>query len=333
MRDAAGSRCRTRRADLDLATMFADVLQIDPATIGPGPQLRRPRREFTVLRDDVGAAGARARSPARRLAATPLRELESAPRRARRWWGATLETSVALRAVAIVLVVGSHAELFELWGGAHILLGIAGYNFGRFCLTPLPRTDRVRHLRNTTAWIAAPTVLWVALALVITDDYTASNLLLANKFLGPNDSMTAGRLWFVEVVVWILVALAAVCWLPLGDRLERQWPFGFAVAFLAFGLALRYDVFGSASATARGSRCWRSGSSRSAGPRRRRPRCGSGSRSRWCWPSACSATSEPRREVLVFAGLALLIWLPAIRCPAALPSSRASSPRPRCTSI
>ena len=87
-------------------------------------------------------------------------------------------------------------------------------------------------------------MLWVAVALVITDDYTASNLLLANKFLGPSDSMTAGRLWFVEVVVWILVALAAVCWLPLGDRLERQWPFGFAVAFLAFGLALRYDVFG-----------------------------------------------------------------------------------------
>ena len=102
----------------------------------------------------------------------------------------------------------------------------------------------MRHLRNTTIWIAVPTVLWVAVALVITDDYAASNLLLANKFLGPSDSMTAGRLWFVEVVVWILVALAAVCWLPLCDRLERQWPFGFAVGFLAFGLALRYDAFG-----------------------------------------------------------------------------------------
>ncbi len=51
-------------------------------------------------------------------------------------------------------------------------------------------------------------MVWVAIALVITDDYTATNLLLANKFLGPHDSMTAGRLWFVEVLVWILVALA-----------------------------------------------------------------------------------------------------------------------------
>ncbi|PRC52932.1 AMP-dependent synthetase, partial [Mycobacterium sp. ITM-2017-0098] len=53
-----------------------------------------------------------------------LRELRAAPPPHRRWWqawGATLETSVALRAAAIVLIVGSHADLFELWGGAHIL--------------------------------------------------------------------------------------------------------------------------------------------------------------------------------------------------------------------
>ncbi len=94
------------------------------------------------------------------------------PKPARRrwpWWGATLETSVALRAVAILLIVGSHAELFELWGGAHILLGVSGYNFGRFCLTPVPRTDRVRHLRNTIGWIAVPSVIWVAIALLITE--------------------------------------------------------------------------------------------------------------------------------------------------------------------
>ncbi len=56
--------------------------------------------------------------------------------------------------------------------------------------------------------------------------------------------MTAGRLWFVEVVVWILVALAVLFWLPAMDRLERRYSFGVAAAFLAFGLALRYDVLG-----------------------------------------------------------------------------------------
>jgi hypothetical protein len=206
-----------------------------------------------------------------------------------------------------------------LWGGAHILLGVVGYNFGRFCLTPLPRTERVRHLRNTTIWIAVPTVLWVAVALVITDDYTASNLLLANKFLGPSDSMTAGRLWFVEVVVWILVALAAVCWLPFCDRLERQWPFGFAVGFLAFGLALRYDAFGFGLgreawftvfafwyfaigwAAAKATTVWQRAAVTAV--------LGVG---------VLGYFSNFEREALVFAGLALLIWLPAIRCTAAV---------------
>ena len=149
---------------------------------------------------------------------------------------------MALRATAIVLIVGSHAELFKLWGGAHILLGVAGYNFARFCLTPVSRVERVRRLRNTIAWIAVPSVIWVAIALVITDDYHATNLLLANKFLGPHDSMTAGRLWFVEVLVWTLVALAALFLIPAVDRLERRRPFAFAAVLLAVGMALRYDI-------------------------------------------------------------------------------------------
>lgn len=303
--------------ELDLRTVFADVLQIDPATIGPDQSfVDLGGNSLSYVTMSVRLERALGHLPADWQRLT-LRELESEPRPTRRWWNATLETSVALRAVAIVLIVGSHAELFTLWGGAHILLGVVGYNFGRFCLTPLPRTDRVRHLRSTTIWIAVPTVAWVAVALIITDDYTASNLLLANKFLGPSDSMTAGRLWFVEVVVWTLVALAAVCWLPLCDRLERQWPFGFAVAFLAFGLALRYDAFGFGLgreawftmfafwyfavgwAAAKATTAWQ--------------------RAAVTVVSAVGVLgyfSNFERETLVFAGLALLIWLPAIRCPA-----------------
>src|SRR4029077_2633979 len=103
----------------------------------------------------------------------PLRELEAmtkSPRRWWPWWGATLETSVALRAIAILFIVGSHAELFELWGGAHVLLGSAGCSFARFCRTPVAGKERARPLRNTIAWIAGPSVAWVAIALIITDD-------------------------------------------------------------------------------------------------------------------------------------------------------------------
>ncbi len=114
-----------------------------------------------------------------------LERMTPPERRSWPWLGATLETSVALRAAAIVLIVGSHATLYEMWGGAHLLLGIAGYNFGRFCLTPVARTDRVRHLRKTIAWIVVPSLTWIAVALLITDDYHWTNLLPRREVLRP----------------------------------------------------------------------------------------------------------------------------------------------------
>ena len=50
--------------------------------------------------------------------------------RLRRGWR-RVETNVVLRALAIVLITGSHIHLFSVLGGAHVLLGIAGYNFAR----------------------------------------------------------------------------------------------------------------------------------------------------------------------------------------------------------
>lgn len=306
----------SKAAVLDLRGLFADVLQIEPETIDPDcsfVDLGGNSLSYVTMSARLERALGHLPTDWQRL---PLRDLESRARPQRRW-GSTLETSVALRALAIVLVVGSHAGLFTLWGGAHVLLGIAGYNFGRFCLTSIPRRQRVRHLRNTIGWIAVPASAWVAVALVITDDYTSSNLLLANKFIGPADSMTAGRLWFVELLVWILVALALVCWTPIGDRWERRRPFAFAATFLALGLALRFDGFGLGHAAwftvlafwffAIG---W------------------AASKASTVWQRAAVTVAlavgvvgyfgNPNRELLVFAGLALLIWLPAVRCPSTL---------------
>jgi len=321
VRDLAHTSNTNEPNVIGLRELFADVLQIDTDSIDPDASfVDLGGNSLSYVTMSVRLERALGRLPAdwQRLS---VRELEATPKPLRRrwpWWGATLETSVALRAAAILLIVGSHAGLFELWGGAHLLLGIAGYNFGRFCLTPVPRTDRVRHLRNTIAWIAAPSVAWIVIALMITDDYAPTNLLLANKFLGPHDSMTAGRLWFVEVLVWTLVALAVLCWLPLVDRWERQWPFAVAVAFLAAGLALRYDVLGlhlgrDAWFTVLAFWFFAAG-----------------------WAAAKASTTLQRaavtvvliiglhgyfdrteREMLVLAGFALLIWLPALRCPPA----------------
>jgi acyl-CoA synthetase (AMP-forming)/AMP-acid ligase II len=319
VRDLAGASNTNEPSRIDLRELFADVLHIDSECVDPDASfVDLGGNSLTYVTMSVRLERALGRLPAdwQRLS---LRELEATPtdtQRRRPWRGATLETTVALRALAILLIVGSHAGLFELWGGAHLLLGIAGYNFGRFCLTPVPRIDRVRHRRNTIAWIAGPAVVWIVIALLITDDYTPANLLLANKFLGPHDSMTAGRLWFVEVLVWILVALAVLCRLPAVDRWERRRPFTVAVTFLAVGLALRYDILGLHL----GREAWFT------------------MLAFWFfavgWAAAKASSTLQRaavtvvlicslhgyfdrseRELLVLAGFALLIWLPALRCP------------------
>ncbi|HYJ56236.1 MAG TPA: non-ribosomal peptide synthetase, partial [Mycobacterium sp.] len=169
-----------------LPELFAEVLSLDAADIDREASfVDLGGNSLSYVMMSVRLERALGRLPAQwqRL---PLRQLEAQPEPPRRWWrswGSTLETSVALRAAAIVLIVGSHADVFRLWGGAHILLGVAGYNFGRFCLTPVPRPTRIRHLRHTIAWTAVPAVAWIAIALVLTDDYHPTNLLLANKFL------------------------------------------------------------------------------------------------------------------------------------------------------
>lgn len=313
----AGNPDRQSRS-ADLRAVFAEVLHLDPAVIDDDASFvdlgGNSLNYVTVSRRLERALG---RLPAQ-WPQMPLRDLQAlagTPRRRRRW-DTTIETSVALRAAAIVLIVISHAELFELWGGAHILLGVAGYNFGRFCLTPLPRTTRTRHLRNTIAWIAVPSLVWVTIALVLTDDYHLTNLLLANKFLGPSDSMTAGRLWFVEVLVWTLVALAMLFWVPAVDRAERRYPFGLAAAFLALGLALRYGPGAEHDAKFTMLTFWFFALG---------------------WAAAKAGTALQRvavtavlvvglfgyfenleREAIVLAGLLMLIWLPALRCPAPL---------------
>ena len=163
------------QSSVDLRALFADVLQISARSIRSDQSfVDFGGNSLSYVTMSVRLERALGRLPVdwqRR----PIAELEQMARPRRRswpWLGATLETSVALRAAAIVLIVGSHATVYEMWGGAHLLLGIAGYNFGRFCLTPVPREDRVRHLRKTIAWIAVPSMVWVAVALVITDDYT-----------------------------------------------------------------------------------------------------------------------------------------------------------------
>lgn len=254
----------------------------------------------------------------------PIRELaETAvpdPHRRRR--RRTVETAVLLRAIAIVLIVGSHIQLFSIRGGAHLLLAAAGYNFARFHLTSAARRDRVRHLARSVAKIALPTSAWVTVALFISDDYDLSNLFLLNSVFVPDDNGPGMHLWFVETVVYLLLIGAAAVSIPALDRLERRYSFAIPIGIATAGLLTRYDVlrldlrdqlpsivtvfwlfalgWAAAKATTK--------------------------RQRLLVTLAVAATvpgffpGEPLREAIIVIGFALLVWVP--RLPSLGPLSR-----------
>jgi acyl-CoA synthetase (AMP-forming)/AMP-acid ligase II/peptidoglycan/LPS O-acetylase OafA/YrhL len=171
---------------------------------------------------------------------TPLRDLAPARRTARRR-GRVLETGVLLRAVAILLIVGSHADLWILVGGAHVLLGVAGFNFARFHLTGSREAGPSRRTLRSVRRIVVPSVLWIAFAAALTERYTVTNVLLLNGVLGPDRWGPTWHYWFLEVLVYILLGCAALLAIPAVRRAERRWPWGFAVAVLAAGVLSRFQ--------------------------------------------------------------------------------------------
>jgi len=160
--------------------------------------------------------------------------------RSRLW--SRLDLTVLLRAVAIVLVVGSHANVFMVMGGAHVLLGVAGYNVARFTLALPERRERVRHLAGSVGRIVVPSVAWIALVTVLAAGYGWPNLLLSNWWLGPDRWTDAWQFWYVEALVLILVATLALVAVPRLNVWERREPFLVAVAVVAGALALRFEL-------------------------------------------------------------------------------------------
>lgn len=171
---------------------------------------------------------------------TRIRDLADGRRRARRL--RRVEVDVLLRAVGITLIVGTHAGLFHVKGGAHVLLAVAGHNFARFQLHATATRGRVISMIESIARIALPGIAWVALLAAVTDDYGAANVLLVHGHVGEAAWSTEWRYWFVEVLVQILVALALLLSVRPVRRVVRRHAYGSAMTALLATLAIRFDL-------------------------------------------------------------------------------------------
>jgi acyl-CoA synthetase (AMP-forming)/AMP-acid ligase II len=167
---------------------------------------------------------------------TPVDRLAAAgARRPGRRLFRRIETSVVVRAVAIVLVVGTHVRLWSLPGGAHALLAVAGHNFARFQLGTGPAS-----MARSLARVAVPSMCWIGAIALLSDGFTWRHAVLLNGALGEADARWA--YWYVEALVQILVPVALVLAVPAVRRAERRRPFALAVAVTAAALLVRFDV-------------------------------------------------------------------------------------------
>lgn len=167
---------------------------------------------------------------------------------------ARLETSVVLRAVAILLIVATHADVIQLKGGAHLLLAVAGFNLARFRLTGraapsadarTARSRRVRGLLRSATALIVPAVLWIGGVALVARSYDPATVFLSNWLVPGSDAWSEQwQFWFLEALVWSILGLAALFAVPRIDALERRYPHVFAIAVLGAALAWRYAVSG-----------------------------------------------------------------------------------------
>jgi acyl-CoA synthetase (AMP-forming)/AMP-acid ligase II len=233
---------RTATSTTDLCSLYAELLDRDDVTsdstfVGLGGD------SLSYVEMSVRLEEALGRLPAG-WHTMPIRDLQPAGPptgraavRRRRF----VDTGVMLRALSIVLIVGTHIGVFTVRGGAHVLLAVAGFNFARFHLTEVDRVQRVKNLAASIARIAVPTAGYLAVVVVLLDRYSWQNVLLLNEAIGPRNGEQR-HYWFIDTLVYTLLGLLVVLATPIVDRWERRLPFLLPAVLLAGALLVRYDV-------------------------------------------------------------------------------------------
>ena len=234
----------------------------------------------------------------------------------------SVETSVVLRAVAILLIVGTHAHAFRLQGTAHALLVLVGWNLARFRLTEAPRPERVRGLLVAVRRVAAPALVVIVGAHVLLGQYAISTLGLVNWVFGEERLGPDWRFWFIESAVFVLLVVTLVVATPWGDALERRAPVLLPLGLAGLGMLSWQGLVHPPVPHMQGSALvvswlfclgW---AAAKAGDVRQRLLV-----TLVAVPTVGTFSGNPRRDLLTLAAVLLVLWVPTLRVPrAAVPA-------------
>ncbi|GAB3310673.1 AMP-binding protein [Epidermidibacterium keratini] len=183
-----------------------------------------------------------------------IRELAATSQSPSRW--ASVESSIVLRVLATVTVLGTHVGLFTFLGGAHALLALVGYNLARFSMAAPNRKERTRRLGGVLATIGIPTFILVAVAHLVNEQYTLANLLQVRWIFGPFNWGPHAQLWFIEAALWSVIVLIGLLAIPAVSRWYDAHPFWVALAALPVALIPRYFFLEQITSPVRGLLPW-----------------------------------------------------------------------------
>jgi acyl-CoA synthetase (AMP-forming)/AMP-acid ligase II len=255
-------------------------------------------------------------------AAAPAAAAGGAPASARSsWFGGrvptrTVETSVVLRAVAILLIVGTHAHAFTLQGTAHALLVLVGWNLARFRLTEAPRAERVRGLLTAVRRVAAPALVVLAGAHLLAGQYSLHTVGLVNWVFGEERLGPDWRFWFIEAAVLVLLVVTAIVATPWGDALERRAPLLLPLGLAGLGMLSWQGLVHPPVPHMQGSAlvvswlfCLGWAAAKARGQRQRLLV------TLVAVPTVGTFSGNPRRDLLTLAAVLLVLWVPTTRVP------------------
>ncbi|WP_181578464.1 AMP-binding protein [Arthrobacter sp. AQ5-05] len=244
------------------------------------------------------------------------------PVRGRRRGWRTVESSVILRALAVVAICGSHADLFDVLGGAHLLLAVAGFNTVRFGLSAPSVAGRWRATARILVGVAVPTMLIALFGMLATGRYGWSNILLSHWLIGDTtEGSTRNEYWFIDAMVASLLVLTAVLSVPAVARAWRRDPWRVAAWLTAAALVPRFVILAltdtSMAPSIMPTTLWlvALGAAAAYGDTRLR---------RWLTVAlgivggATFFPEQPMRNAVVIVGIAVLVLVPRMRIPARL---------------
>jgi hypothetical protein len=147
------------------------------------------------------------------------------------------------------MICGSHVGLFPLAGGAHILLAVAGFSYGRYVASAPGLEQRWRRTARLALGIAVPAVAVAVTMVALFDGAHWSNTVLLHWAVRPD---VGNIFWFVEALLVSLVAVTVLLSVPRLRLAHARDPWRLAFLLTLVLLIPRYLVLAMSDGPIRG---------------------------------------------------------------------------------